>query len=98
MGYSIEYGASGPLETAWRAGRKKQKRRNIIVIALGIIILALLFSGQIRAVQDFMIPGNPDVTRAAFAQFTEDLRLGTSFSNAINTFCREIIDHASVPE
>ena len=97
LGYSIEYGASGTFETRWQTNRKKRRKAVVTMFLLGIITLVLIFSGRIKAVQDFLIPGNPEITRAAFTQFTEDIRQGNRFDDAIYTFCKEIIDHASIP-
>ena len=97
MGYSIEYGASGTWENRWHANRKKRKTKIVIAALLGIITLVLVFSGQIKTVQDFFIPGNPEITKAAFAQLKEDIRHGDDFDAALTAFCKEIIEHASIP-
>lgn len=98
MGYSIQYGTSGKLEESWHANKKKIKRKIAAAVLVCAAVLALLFSGSVEAVRDFLVPGNPEITKAAFAQFTENIRQGNNVSDAIYTFCREIIENASIPE
>lgn len=98
MGYTIQYGSTGKLEGNWLSHQKKRKAHKAKWIVLSILGLALFFSLKSEAVQNFLIPGDPEVTKAAFLQFTEDIKGGEQFQNAVYTFCREIIDHADIPE
>ncbi|MBR7123206.1 MAG: hypothetical protein IKC95_07120 [Oscillospiraceae bacterium] len=63
-----------------------------LVLCGGIVI------AKSKAVQDFFLPGNPDVTRSAISGFVTDLKDGEPMKEAITTFCREIIDNAAYPK
>lgn len=86
MAYKIDYNCFS---------MHKKKIRNhvsavktISVIAILLIVFALFYIGD---VQEFMIPGDPDVTKEAFAVFTEDLESGVGFQDAALSFCRQIM-------
>ena len=59
----------------------------ICAILIGVGLL------QLKTVQDFLIPGEPEVTKAAFAAFTKDLEEGEPFGDAAAAFCRQVIQN-----
>ena len=71
----------------------KSYRKPLYKWIIGVCSI-LLLGGALRfqAVQDFLIPGDPDVTRAAFSSFTRQLQEGERFSDAATVFCRRIIE------
>lgn len=71
-----------------RFGRK----RVLAYVGIAIITLAL---GSVRCVREFLIPGDPDDTCAAFSRMITNLQSGDSIGNAITTFCSEIISDVS---
>lgn len=98
MSYTIQYGSSGKLEDDWNVQYRREKGHIIKRVLLCILGLAFLISLKFETVQNFLIPGDAEVTKAAFFQFTEDIQSGEQFKDAVYTFCREIIDHAEIPE
>lgn len=96
MGYTIQYGPSGKAETAWRGRRKKKTRIRISLVLLAAVCAFGVLAGGVEKVWEFLIPGDPEITKAAFMQFTEDIRQGGSVGEAITAFCREIIDNAEI--
>lgn len=98
LGYTIQYGSSGKAESAWNSGRRKYKKRITAVVLLAVLCAGLLLSGGAEKLKNLIIPGDPEVTKAAFAQFTEDIRQGERVGDAITAFCREIIDNAVIQE
>ena len=55
-----------------------------------VILIAVIL--HLQPVQNFMIPGDPEITRAAFHSFTRELREGERFQDAAAVFCRQIIE------
>lgn len=98
MSYTIQYGPSGKAEAEWNSSRTKRKRRTAAAILLAVVAIGVLLLGGADRVRDFLIPGDPEVTKAAFAQFTENIRQGEPVGDAITAFCREIIDNADIQE
>jgi hypothetical protein len=45
-------------------------------------------------IRKHLLPGDPEITEAALGQLIGDIQNGERFSEAITTFCREIIDSA----
>lgn len=93
MGYCMEY-EHGTIR------RKKTGRGKYTAIAVIFLCGAAFFAG-IRAVgveriQNFLIPGDPVVTKAAFEKMTDDLRSGTGLSEAFSDFCYVVLDSAEL--
>ena len=87
MSYQIRYSGNAMVK------KEKIYRKPIVKFAI-IICLALSFvvMFQIEAVQNFFIPGDPKVTKAAFSSFTQELREGKRFSDAAAAFCKHVIE------
>ena len=87
MAYQIRYTDSSVI--------KEQKINNVVgskwIVGFSI---AFLIGGilQLESVKNFLIPGNPKVTKAAFSSFTQQLRDGEEFYDAAAVFCRQIIE------
>ena len=96
MGYTIQYGPAGKAEAAWHAKRRKKAGAILAVCVLAVVFAAMVLSGGFEEIKNYLIPGDPEVTQAAFAQFTEDIRQGDTVGDAITAFCREIIDGAEI--
>lgn len=96
MGYSIQYGADSHVETAWKRKAGRKYRRYLMVFAVFVTAAIFAFSGGKKGLEDMLIPGNPEVTKAAFSQLADDLREGNPLKEALVTFCREIIGDAAV--
>ena len=91
MGYCMEYG-EGTIR------KKKTGRGKYTAIAVILLFSSLFFAGirmlGVERVRDFLIPGDPAVTKEAFQKMTDDLRSGTGMSEAFSDFCYVILDHA----
>ena len=98
MGYTIRYGPDSLAEAAWKRGAGKRRIRTWSLLAILFLAAGILLSGFGGRIGDLFIPGDPEVTKAAFSQFTEDLRGGERLPDAITAFCLEILESASLPE
>ena len=93
MGYKIQYG-----HTMTKTFLRESERKNIripsikwIIIAC-VLLLAVYLSGA--GYLDFLIPGNKEVTAAAFSAMVEDVQNGKHVNTAFTEFCLEILDNA----
>lgn len=98
MAYQINYGAPQPRE--YKCGIRKARVKLaaagvLFLLALGI---RLVFPGTGQKLRELLLPGMTGETVAAFQVMVEDVRTGTSFEDAVTTFCREIIANAELPE
>lgn len=87
MAYQIRYGDMAIIKETKQARKPFMKW---IAALCGVLFLALML--RLKPVQDFLIPGDPDVTRAAFSSFTQELRNGEGFRDAAAVFCRQVIE------
>ena len=96
MGYQIHYGTV-MVKTHVPEGKgiKISRKYTKIVIAGVVVLLAIFLCGR-EAVQDYLIPGNSQVTREAMSKLVSDLKDGELFSNSIEVFCREIVNGANI--
>lgn len=77
---------------------QKNKRWICLAVSACAIMLSLLLFGKSKALRNFILPGNADVTEAALNTLVNDLRQGQPLGNAITTFCQEIFDNATFPQ
>ena len=94
MSYQITYDSNG-IKTTQKQSNKKRKP-----FLIGIIIATLFcvfrFSRWDNELWDHLIPGNADITKSAFYNFTESLQNGEAFSDAVYVFCDAVIQGAAI--
>lgn len=98
MGYQINYGGPEPRKYKYRMNKSRVKLMTagiLLSLALGA---RLVFPGTGQKLRELLLPGMTGETVAAFQVMVEDVRTGTSFEDAVTTFCREIIANAELPE
>lgn len=92
MAYRIRYGQPGIGERTAISRNKKV----LPVILAAVICIAVAICVLNPNLKQALIPGNPEVTEAAFATMIADMKEGVRFGDAMTAFCREIIDHAAI--
>lgn len=91
MSYSIEYDP----EKNKLYPQKSERKHKWLIIAL-VAMISLFFLQKIdskHVLKSFLIPGDPEITSAAFSSMVEDIREGDTVANAVTAFCLEIIDN-----
>ena len=93
MAYRIEYNA-----IAVKLPPKKRSGRWRVLLAVAALVggAALIKRFALDFTLQYLIPGDPAVTAAAFENMAQELKLGQSLTQALTTFCREIIANAGV--
>ena len=85
MGYRIAYST----ETSHKFPERIRKKRPLLWAVAAALLIGLLAGGW-----KLLLPGDPEVTRAALAGLAEDIREGQSLGQAVTAFCQEIVDNA----
>ena len=98
MGYMVYYGKECEAEHNWKKRSNRNRKRRMVAVVIICAALLAAVMGKKDVIQNMLIPGNPEVTKAAFAQFSDDIRNGEHFDVAVAAFCREIIDYAATAE
>lgn len=87
MSYQIRYSGNAMVKK-----EKIYRKPNMKLAIIICLTLALVGMFRIEVVRNFFIPGDPKVTKAAFSSFTQELKNGKRFSDAVAVFCKHIIE------
>lgn len=89
MGYVVSYDA---ISAPKAPKNKKWTSIAALVVVLVLVISAFSFKGAVLPwVQEWLIPGDTEVTAGALRKMVDDLRQGEDFADALAAFCSEII-------
>lgn len=89
MGYTVSYNS---ISVPKAPKNKKWTSVAALVVVLVLVISAFSFKGAVLPwVQQWLIPGDPEVTAGALRTMVDDLRQGADFADALTAFCNEII-------
>lgn len=91
MSYSIEYEPDKKKIYPLQVNRKPKW----LVIALAVVISIFLMQklDKNQVLKSLLIPGDPEITAAAFSEMMDDIREGQAVRKAVTSFCLEIIDN-----
>ncbi len=73
--------------------KSKAKILTAVILALMIIILAL-YPPVTKALEFFLLPGDPAQTKQAIAGLMVELKSDADIKSAVTAFCMEILDGA----
>lgn len=91
MNYRIEYDGGRGKKRAIR--NPKVKKWAILAVCAAIIVSGTIAWSKGRIfLRDLILPGDEAVTEHALQGLVDDLRDGHSMSDAMEVFCKEIID------
>lgn len=89
MPYQIQYDQSGmQMDIQTEIRRTEHTGWKILV---GILILLLIYVWNTNNLQEYLIPGDNEITKRAFAELDQTLRDGEPFQAAFYDFCRDIV-------
>ena len=98
MGYQIRYDAGKAVKT----GLKERKPAAVGMVAAGLVAVCLLvrlfWPAGMDKLRQMVIPGDPEVTGRAAEQMVSQLHEGVPVGDAVQAFCREIMDEAGYPD
>ena len=93
MSYKVQYDPELDRKYPALGFKNKKLKRKIIVLSLSALIFGTVLARSELA--RYFIPGDPEVTTAAFSTLIEQVGKGENATDAIMTFCREIIQYSS---
>ena len=93
MGYRMEY-KTGDHDASYQ----KIGNRNIKLLAVTLIAFTLFIVGFFNRdrIVDFLLPGDPAVTKRAIHVFIAELREGEKPTDAFASFCEVIVNEAEL--
>lgn len=86
MSYRIDY-SSGRTHRS----RGKPVRTTAMFFLLFLLLCHLFWPDGEKTIKQMLFPWDADVTAGAFSEFVTEMRWGTSFSQAAETFCRTVV-------
>ena len=91
MAYKIQYSPETAKRYPQFRSKKKGKAGKWVVL---MMVFAAALWMRINGVPDFLIPGDPEITKTAAAMLMNDIQGGVPVGDAVTTFCEEIIHGA----
>ena len=89
MSYKVQYHPELNGKYPGSSASHKRSGTKIIILSLLAIFVGTLFVKN--DILQYLIPGNPEVTAAAFATLVNEVGEGESVTEAIMHFCNDII-------
>ncbi len=93
MGYKIEY---SPETAHYYPQRNVRKKRKVSRWMFLLLMIGAILWMRVNGVPDFLIPGDPEITKSAAVTLMDELSDGVCVNDAVTTFCRSILDGAGV--
>ena len=95
MGYRIEYDRGEGTYQVLPEGKSRVPAFTAAALAGFLLLTHLLWPAGDAAIREFLIPGEDSVTIEAVECMAAELREGASLQDALEEFCRRIIQHES---
>ena len=70
---------------------KKPQKGNATAAIMIVVLLIVCLSIGLRT--GWLIPGDPDVTNAAFSDMVDMLEQGENMHDSLTAFCAEVLEH-----
>lgn len=93
MAYKIQY---TPQEEYRYPLVKRPTKWSRKITLLRLLAAAVILWIAVCGVPDFLIPGDPQVTKSAAAEMISLMKAGTPAYDAITVFCKQVIHGASL--
>lgn len=96
MGYRIQYGPAQNKKYPLKVRAIKKKHLLLTAVMIAGFALSGLGMKYSNVVKNWLLPGNPLVTEAAFNDMVADIRAGESVGDAVTAFCLEIMKNGNI--
>ena len=93
MGYSIQYASW--LNKKFKIKKRYRWNKKSIYSVVGCITVLMfgIITPLRNWLREFVIPGDADITAAAFSDMLQQLENGETVKSAFSAFCKEILIH-----
>lgn len=98
MAYRIQYNPEQNKKYPIMLASAVRKRWLVGAAITAVLLLGLAVQNEGEFLKSWLLPGDPEVTEAAFSAMVEDIRAGESLGDAVTAFCLEIMDHAQIKQ
>ena len=88
MSYTIHY---TPQDDYRYPVKEKRNGKFFKSLLLTVLVLSFMLWIGISGMPDFMIPGDPEVTKSAVAEMIAQMRSGMPMEEAVTVFYRQVI-------
>lgn len=93
MSYKIQYSPeTSSLYPQTTVRKPFRVKRWLAVMIAAVAALWIHFYG----IPNFVIPGDPEITKAAASALVEEIKNGETLNDAVTTFCKMILDGTGV--
>ena len=93
MAYKVQYTPQDNYRYPTVNQYVKKRRSGIgIVLLLCLLVLLIAYNG----LPDYLIPGDPYITRTAAVEMVSNMKNGASVKDAVFAFCKQILEGAGV--
>ena len=89
MSYTVEYNPE--LRRSYPIKKQKMHSLPIKPVAITIGVFSAFYTAYRLGILRWIIPGDPAVTTGAFSTMIEDVRSGQGVSEAVFSFCKNVI-------
>ena len=93
MSYKIQYSPETSSQYPQYRSNKPFNYKRWLTVAIAIVAVLWI---HLYGVPDFLIPGNPEVTKTAASTLVDEIKNGATVGNAVTAFCKTILDGAEV--
>lgn len=91
MSYRIEYNPEK--NQIYPISAKRKTKWLMIALAAIVALFVIQKVDKTKEIKSLLIPGDPEVTAAAFSTMLENIREGEGVGDAVTAFCLEIISN-----
>ena len=93
MSYKIQYSPESNSHYPQCVSKKTFHIKCWLTIAIAVAAVVWM---RIYGIPDFLIPGDPEVTKTAASVMVAEIKNGATVGNAVTAFCKTILDGAEV--
>lgn len=97
MGYRIMYSPEDKGKYPMRIKKKSSSKWLAAVLAVLVISIGIGKPEFREKAIEWLLPGDPGATMAAFSTLLEEIRSGDGLQEAVTAFCREILNETKTP-
>lgn len=93
MGYRIVYNPETESKYPMMKQKPNMRKWPVLVLAASVLLITLVKPELREKAAEWILPGDPEVTKAAFNLMLDEIRSGDEISDAVTAFCKEIMGH-----
>ena len=93
MSYKIVYGPMPDVPKVRKGGTLRLRMLTAVFLLLFVFLVGQAWPEGREVLRRCLIPGEPTVTEALFADMLSEIRAGEPVEEAVTAFCRELMEY-----